>query len=244
MNAQPNSNRRLRILRTHVAMFGFWSAVAKALILLLDRLASGRDNFDKKYGTDTKSLVPPEEANLPDEYTADAVIYIPTALATVKHVFRNLPIKYEEFELIDLGAGKGRLVLLASDYPFARIRGIELSPLLSGIATDNVKKYMQNPPRSLRCKRVEIQCANAVDFSIPDSNIVFFLYNPFKGSVFEQCMDHIHRCAAKQPTREIYLAYVNPWPCEHWLRQSGYFALIEEFQVIERHWSWSLWKHV
>src|SRR3984885_13557549 len=42
----------------------------------------------------------------------------------------NLP----EFTFIDIGSGKGRALLMASQYPFRRILGIELLPVLHRVA--------------------------------------------------------------------------------------------------------------
>jgi hypothetical protein len=55
---------------------------------------------------------------------------------------------------------------------------------------------------------------------------------------------HIHSAALTRPNRLIYVVYVNPWTNKNWLEKSGYFELVREFQVIDRVWSWSLWKPV
>src|SRR5579863_10298253 len=44
----------------------------------------------------------------------------------------------EEFAFIDLGAGMGRAVLLASEMPFREVIGVELNPTLARIARRNL----------------------------------------------------------------------------------------------------------
>jgi hypothetical protein len=52
---------------------------------------------------------------------------------------------FSDFTFIDIGSGKGRVLLMASDYAFRRILGVELLPALHHIAQE---KENTNPPRS------------------------------------------------------------------------------------------------
>src|SRR6476646_1262783 len=46
-----------------------------------------------------------------------------------------------DFTFIDLGCGKGRVLLMASDYPFQKIVGVEFMPDLVGAAQKNIAGY-------------------------------------------------------------------------------------------------------
>src|ERR1017187_10137955 len=48
---------------------------------------------------------------------------------------------FHDFVFIDLGSGKGRTLLMASDYPFRRIVGVELLPALHRAAQENLSRY-------------------------------------------------------------------------------------------------------
>src|SRR5271166_1913671 len=48
---------------------------------------------------------------------------------------------FHDFVFIDLGSGKGRTLLIASDYPFRRIVGVDLLPELHQAAEENLSKY-------------------------------------------------------------------------------------------------------
>src|SRR5580700_6255635 len=50
-------------------------------------------------------------------------------------------LNFRDFTFIDLGSGKGRTLLMASDYPFHRIVGVELLPSLHEIAQENLRQY-------------------------------------------------------------------------------------------------------
>ena len=54
--------------------------------------------------------------------------YQPTEPALFHEMLAALNITFEDFTFIDLGSGKGRALLMASDYPFLRIVGVELLP--------------------------------------------------------------------------------------------------------------------
>jgi len=47
---------------------------------------------------------------------------------------------FHDFIFIDLGSGKGRTLLMASDYPFRRIVGVELLLALHQIAQENLEQ--------------------------------------------------------------------------------------------------------
>src|SRR5271163_2983061 len=50
-------------------------------------------------------------------------------------------LDFHDFVFLDLGSGKGRTLLMASDYPFRRIVGVELLPALHQDAQENLSKY-------------------------------------------------------------------------------------------------------
>ena len=54
------------------------------------------------------------------------------------------------FTFVDLGSGKGRTLLMASDYPFRRIIGVELLPSLHQIAQENLRQYKSESAEMFR----------------------------------------------------------------------------------------------
>src|SRR5271169_6097318 len=74
---------------------------------------------------------------------------------------------FHDFVFIDLGSGKGRALLMASDYPFRRIVGVELLPTLHQAAEENLGKYRSE---SQKCFALESICADATEFPFPGAN--------------------------------------------------------------------------
>jgi SAM-dependent methyltransferase len=112
---------------------------------------------------------------------------------------------FADFTFLDLGSGKGRTLLMASDYPFRRIVGVELLPSLHAIAQENLAKYKSE---SQRCFALESVCADATVFPLPEDLLVIFLFNPFPESGMWQVMRNLERSLHAYP-RPAYVVYHN-----------------------------------
>ena len=110
------------------------------------------------------------------------------------------------FTFVDLGSGKGRTLLMASDYPFRRIVGVELLPALHQIAQENVKQYRSE---TQKCFAIESVCADATEFPVPDEPLVMYLFNPFPESGMRRVMGNLDRSLKARP-RAAYVLYHNP----------------------------------
>ncbi|MFZ0769824.1 MAG: class I SAM-dependent methyltransferase [Candidatus Sulfotelmatobacter sp.] len=113
---------------------------------------------------------------------------------------------FRDFIFIDLGSGKGRTLLMASDYPFRRIVGVELLASLNGAALDNLSKYRSE---AQKCFAIESICGDAAEFSFPVEPIVLFLFNPFPESGLRRVIANLEQSLRQHP-RKIYVLYHNP----------------------------------
>jgi len=110
------------------------------------------------------------------------------------------------FLFLDLGSGKGRTLLMASEYPFHRILGVELLPDLNQIAQENIRKFKSN---NQHCFNIESICLDAQEFVFPNEPTVLYLFHPFPESVLEKVSDNLNRSLVASP-RETFVVYVNP----------------------------------
>jgi SAM-dependent methyltransferase len=117
-----------------------------------------------------------------------------------------LPISFPDFTFVDLGSGKGRTLLMASDYPFHRIIGIELLPSLHAIAQENIRVYRS---QTQKCFAVESICTDARNFAFPGEPIVGYLFNPFPEDILRQVIQNFEVSLEQHP-RPAYLIYHNP----------------------------------
>ena len=111
-----------------------------------------------------------------------------------------------QFTFIDLGSGKGRTLLMASDYPFKRIIGVELLPALNAIAQQNLNQYKSE---SQKCFALESVCADATRFSLPDGPLVVYLFNPFLEAPLREALSNLEDDLRKTG-RLVYVLYHNP----------------------------------
>jgi SAM-dependent methyltransferase len=122
---------------------------------------------------------------------------------------------FPDFTFIDLGSGKGRTLLMASDYPFRRIVGVELLPALHRIAQQNASKYHNE---AQKCFAVEAVCGDAREFVFPAEPLVLYLFNPLPEAGLRQVMANLEQSLRADP-RTVYVVYHNPL-LEHVVAQS------------------------
>lgn len=141
--------------------------------------------------------------------------YQPTEPALFREMLEQLPIESGGFTFIDLGSGKGRALLMASEYPFARIVGVELLPELHHIASDNLRRY-SSPTQ--RCVAIENICADAREFHFPAEPSVLYLFNPLPETGLREVMTKLEDSLRQHP-RKVFVLYHNPL-LEHVVGQS------------------------
>lgn len=106
--------------------------------------------------------------------------------------------------LLDLGSGKGRALLMAARYPFARIIGVEHSEQLAEVARRNVAAL----PTGLRPERIEVVTGDVLAYQVPDDVTVVYLYNPFRGQTFAAMMRRLIASVDRAP-RTVRIIYLN-----------------------------------
>ena len=132
--------------------------------------------------------------------------YQPTDATLFQEMMARLPIDFSEFTFVDLGSGKGRTLLMASEYPFRRIVGVEILPDLHWVAVENIRAYT-SPTQ--RCLQVESVCANAREFELPGGPLVLYLFNPLPEVGLMQLLLSLERSLRQHP-RSVYVLYQNP----------------------------------
>ncbi len=132
--------------------------------------------------------------------------YQPTDPALFREMMSALPIQFDKFTFIDIGSGKGRTLLMASEYPFQKIIGVELLPELHQVAQENLRLYQSE---SQKCFALESVCGNATTFPFPAEPLVLYLFNPLPESGLRQMLANLDRSLTANP-RPAYVLYDNP----------------------------------
>ena len=132
--------------------------------------------------------------------------YQPVEPELFRAMLNAVDIDFTRFTFIDIGSGKGRALLLASEYPFERILGVELLPELNQIARENIRKF---PSHRQRCSNIEARVEDATKISFPPQALVIFLFHPLPEADFVKFLANLSGSLERLP-RPIYLLYAHP----------------------------------
>jgi hypothetical protein len=183
--------------------------------------------YDKWHHVETWQYVDLATLNIESPHRADGINYEPSSAATFHRAMRSLGVDHAEFTFLDIGAGKGKGMLLASRYPFRRIVGVEWSAELAAVASRNCQAY-----RSIRqkCRAFEVVCADASVYEIPDDPLVIYMYNPFRLPVLSAVASNIAASLARR-RRKLILVYVGPQRAD----LAPLAAVLEPVRAARRH---------
>ena len=121
--------------------------------------------FDRKYGTGTSGMIMPEDFNLADSTSKDgAQCYWATPDRLDEYLLEALALDFREYTFVDYGSRKGRVLLVASSFPFREIIDVEFNPELHKVAEENVKTYYS---KRQRCKKILPLCIDALESQLP-----------------------------------------------------------------------------
>jgi len=147
--------------------------------------------------------------------------YQPTEPALFDQMLSAVPADATGFTFIDLGSGKGRTLMMASEYPFQRILGVELLPELNRVACENLQKYKSDKPH---CFAMESVCTDARDFQFPDEPLLVYLFHPLPEAGFRRVLGNLE-ASLKRKRRPVFVLYHNPL-LDHVLLASPAFSKI------------------
>jgi len=167
--------------------------------LLLSLPFLERDGFlDELLGLDEP---PPDVANLP----RGAVPYLPSGVDEILAMMAEVPVRADD-ELVDLGSGLGRVVILAHLLSGARACGVEIQEPLVRRARERCAE--------LALPLVSFVHANAAEIELDGS--IFFLYSPFNGEMLSAVLRRLEDVARRRPI--VVCAVGLELPGVPWLR--------------------------
>lgn len=176
--------------------------------------------FDARHAIDTAGVAHLRTLEIQSANRDFGVRYEATNPEWFRDLVGSLPIDYREFLFVDFGAGKGRALALASEFPFRRIVGVEFSPELADVARRNVASFRSERQQ---CLEFEVVCSDAVEFELPRDPAVLYFYNPFGEPVLSRVLGNIRRSYDDAP-RTLYLVVTGDAPLASFT-DAGFAAL-------------------
>ena len=174
----------------------------------------GDMDFDWDHRVDTTSANVSRRADLLGALAGHR--YQPSDPELFHESIRGLNIDYRQFEFLDLGSGKGRTLLMASEYPFQRIVGVEAVASLHQAAEENIRRYRST---TQKCFQLQSVCGDARDFQFPAAPLVLFLFNPLPEHGLRRVAANL-RASLQENPRPVFVVYHNPL-LEHVLTETG-----------------------
>ena len=167
-----------------------------------------RHPFDVLHGTDTGNLIPGDDLSTGHKHDRHITAYHGVAPSLFgKLMAKWLPLSQHAVEataFLDIGAGKGRAMLLASQYPFRRIVGVELHPALAAAARSNIELWQATnttPP-------MRLEEDDAMRLRMPAGPCLLFLFNPFDIVLMDRLMDRLKH-QFRNRADQLDILYVN-----------------------------------
>lgn len=173
-----------------------------------------RHPFDLEYGVRTSGLVAGRHLVAGHRHDRHATAYY----AVAPSVFHGMIVRWrrcrqtapiDDFAFVDLGAGMGRAALLAAEYPFRMVIGVELNPTLARIGRRNMTLWRKAGRAHAPLRMV---CGDASEFALPPGPCVAFLFNPFGGPVLRRMLTSWTRSLTSQRIQhagQLDILYVN-----------------------------------
>jgi hypothetical protein len=165
--------------------------------------------WEKINGLDFSTVVPVVELGLDESLVTKGS---PSCNKYLVQLFDVLNITSND-RILDIGCAKGGAMRCMTKFPFSKIDGIEISGILSNIATKNFVKLNE--------RRVEIKNIDASVFSDYKDYDFLYLYNPFPEEVMKKVLSQINS------KKEIIIIYNNP-VCHDQIIKHG-FHKVREF---------------
>jgi SAM-dependent methyltransferase len=169
-----------------------------------------RHPFDLEFGVRTSGLVAGRHLTAGHRHDRHVTAYY----AIAPSVFHAIIVRWrrcrplapiDEYTFIDFGAGMGRAVLLAAEYRFRTVIGVELHPLLARIARRNITLW-RAAGRAMAPTRMV--CRDVTEFPLPAGPCVAFLFNPFAAPVLRRLLRTWSRALAEHAGK-FDILYVN-----------------------------------
>ena len=202
-----------------IQQYGVLKAVPMALFEIF---------YETKFASKTTEIIPFDDMDIEEYFKQHGNIYIPCPYYFAHWAFKQLNVDYPASVFVDFGSGLGRMMFFASQFPFRRIIGVELSATLCARASDTLATYYRRLGK--RSPEWQIVRSDAARFPIPGDANVFYFTDPFDEEILDPVVTNIVDSTAEFK-RPVSVVYVNPGHPDVFLRH-GFGVLRSE---VNRH---------
>ncbi len=145
--------------------------------------------------------------------------YALTSRSALQNMLRDISLA--DKSLLDIGSGKGGVLIYASQLGCKRATGIEYEKFLHDIAVKNFKVLKLNS----RCESINMDARKFKDYSSYD---IFFMFNPFDDDIYEEVINQlVSQIFQDYDRKDKYLICYGDANLQA-IKKSGLFSLVKE----------------
>jgi SAM-dependent methyltransferase len=178
-----------------------------------------------KYGTNTLIPVELKDLTIKNGDRKKASRYEAVSFYMLEKLLSAFQKVSGTTSIIDLGSGKGRVLMVAPHFGFTDITGIDFAKELCQQANMNMREKEKEFP-NIKWKVIN---ENVENYDIGNQDSVFFMFNPFAEDVLKRFLEKLDNSCHEFP-RSIYFLYANP-QYQQLLLANGY-AIIYQNQMM------------
>jgi hypothetical protein len=150
--------------------------------------------FDQAFGTKTCARIDVPVSKDPADDTRWG--YAPINQDFFREIMRAIPTPLDPYTFVDVGSGMGAAVLMASELPFRRLMGVELTRELVDVAKQNTVSFQRATGSALSPDWI---CEDFFHWEMPREPQLFFFNNPFPADLTLRAVKTLERSHAEHP---------------------------------------------
>jgi len=150
--------------------------------------------FDRRYRVRTSGIIYLPDTSFDRSRLADATQYGPINGWGFRHFLQVVSLP-RNLHFVDLGCGLGRACILAAEYGFDKVTGVDLAAEFCAAARENIARCR---PPSGRLSPITILQMDALVFAEQTDADVFLMFRPFSAPVLRQVLDKLAARASSQ----------------------------------------------
>jgi SAM-dependent methyltransferase len=154
-----------------------------------------KDGFDARRGTETGGKQGLWSQRIDSLNARHGVHYQSAGEDYIKVLLDPLP---RSATVVDMGCGKGRVLIIAAEMGFDRVVGVEFVPEWAELAKFNLQKTQL---------AATVVCGDAAVYEFPQEPLIVYLYNPFNDVVMSPVANRLKR---HREDLDVWVVYVNP----------------------------------
>lgn len=158
-----------------------------------------------KYGSNTFIPAELKDLTIASGNIKEASPYEAASFYMIEQLFAAFRKISDQTSIVDIGCGKGRMMMVAPHFGFTNIIGVDFAKEICEQAIINMtKKEKQFPGIKWKVVNKDVE-----DYDINPSDCVFFLFNPFTQTVLKSFLKKLDLSCNQFP-RTTWFIYASP----------------------------------